>query len=113
MGPKTLQALKESIAHWERAVADKNEPVGVFHCALCRMFNPQSGSDNNWGTSDILEEDRCIGCPVYEHTERQCCANTPWESIEDELDCCNDGSEAFRAAAQVELDFLRSLLPNE
>jgi hypothetical protein len=109
MDAETLKALKKSIKHWEgNAKADHVELAFVtsYHCALCDKF--------------LVEcDDLCIGCPVADKTEQPCCEGSPWEAAYNAR-CYwyikpNDIArrDAFRAAAQAEVDFLKSLLPKE
>jgi len=113
MNPEILDALNDSIAHWERLASGKrkpNESVGIYDCALCRMFNKHSedGSDT-----------RCKGCPVKEKTGIRFCKATPFvraEEITEDLEIYDSPEEAmnsseFKEAAQEELEFLKSLLP--
>lgn len=107
MTPEALTALKDSIAHWERKVADpENEPIGRKSCALCIQFI----------------EDGCVGCPVKSRTGRKNCEGTPYIDVSNaqwEFEHGYVPLEAyiyiniFRAKCQLELDFLKSLLPKE
>jgi hypothetical protein len=109
MNHTTLTALKQSIAHWERLVSGNrlsNEYIGIYDCALCLKFF----------------DDGCVGCPVYEKTGEPFCDGSSFMQAhniiyilrlkglfkQEALD-----SPEFKAAAQEELDFLRSLLPTE
>jgi len=95
----TLKALLQSIEHWERLASGKrlnDEVVNRVWCALCTEF---------WDGGD------CAMCPVREKTGKATCSNTPygdaWYAAKiDGLD-----STKFKEAAQKELDFLKSLLP--
>ncbi|MDO6966935.1 hypothetical protein [Rhizobium alvei] len=96
MDERTLEALKASIANWERnAKVEKMEDakLGVINCPLCNMF---------W-------LDDCKGCPVAKNTGTRLCAKTPYHDAEDELE--NGNIESFRKAALAEVEFLKSLLP--
>jgi hypothetical protein len=103
MDAKTLEALKGSIAHWER-VRDGVEPSeGALNCDLCKAFP------------------RCDdGCPVAAKTGRIDCQNTPYWNFCHAAEHTEEGesyqmwarSDTAKAAAQAELDFLRSLLPD-
>lgn len=101
MDARTLKALKSSIEHWEANVAAETWPdvtTGADHCKLCLTF-----------------ED-CEGCPVLERTGRGACENTPYSKAYFAWKRWRLGTgsrEAFRTAAQAEIDFLRSLLPTE
>ena len=107
MDKETEAALRESIKHWEENVAAKKvEDTGVAasDCALCIKF---------------FDDGLCNGCPVKQHTSRVRCKETPFYRawIAENNWFVNPGSEkaaaAFKAAAQEELDFLKSLLPKE
>ena len=106
MEEKTLVALKKSIEHWEKNAAPGDHPVSTKakDCALCGLF--------------FWEED-CAGCPVYQRTGREGCHGSPyWSVVDAKLELCADESKGrlrkkLREAAQKELDFLKSLLPEE
>ena len=98
MNAETLDALRASIAKWERnAVVEHlaDATMGSEDCPLCVLFNPAS----------------CEGCPVFEETELDCCESTPYD------DACKarwlGDIDGFEAAALAEVNFLRSLLPAE
>lgn len=104
MDAATLEALKKSIEHWDwNSKAEKPEDVrvGRTYCALCDLF---------WLYA-------CEGCPVLAKTTRKGCSLTPYETALDEYQVWIDNPEYsgfrrhFKAAAQAELDFLKSLLP--
>lgn len=101
MNPETLEALKQSIAHWERKVENPaKEPIGPLHCALCQMF--------------LYGDYECRGCPIFETTRMSCCGGTPYASVMDAEDAFSDGDislDQFREACRTELAFLKSLLP--
>lgn len=96
MNTATLEALKNSIAHWERLSSgtqvEGESPYGV-HCALCQEF---------------LKDHACTGCPVAKATGRDHCEGSPWYQAKAAW-----GSTHFSTAAAVELAFLKSLLPKE
>lgn len=106
MDPKTLRALKASIAHWEQnATAETfgEVRIGVSTCALCALFSRK----------------RCAKCPVRLATGVIGCSRSPYDNASDarsewEHDPGNPTfAEAFRAAARKEVEFLKSLLPAE
>ncbi len=115
MNPETLEALKMSIAHWERLASGKRqegEEVSVWQCALCAVFQIPIESNDQ----------KCVGCPVFEKTMQQFCRGTPFvtaEALADSPDPDDEAnrdyldSEEFQDAAQKELEFLKSLLPKE
>ena len=109
MDERTLTALQGSIAKWEHVVNGTGPESGADNCPLCDMFGPS-----------------CPGCPIHETTGNGC-QNDQWHNwcdhvemhmgdidINDEdcLDFYVQCPECVRLA-QAELDFLRSLLPEE
>lgn len=102
MTDAALQALKDSIAHWERmatGTAHPDETPTGYNCPLCQLF------------CIGLENNRCIGCPVYQKTGEKLCSDTPYDQArhawhEHEID-----SPQFKQAALAEVEFLKSLLP--
>ena len=117
MKPGTLQALKRSIAHWNRLYIGKRrrgsngelEDAGGDHCALCKRFDYSPGS--KLCTREDGEE-----CPVKIRTGQSCCSQTPWRAASRAVDrryYMRDRSAKNKAAIKKELDFLKSLLPKE
>lgn len=105
MDAKTLQALRESIEHWERLAGGNAMPgewIYTTDCALCKMFLAPYGDD----------DDACLGCPVMTHTGKQFCYNTPWLAACVQFQAIGINSEQFKVAAGVQLQFLKSLLPD-
>lgn len=101
MNDKTLQALRASIAHWERMRdgTTNEEPVSD-ECALCQRFKPNCVN---------LETDEL--CPVFNATLHRGCHGTPFNDAYDAF-YWHD-RERWKRAAQREIDFLKSLLPND
>jgi len=111
MDAETLEALKGSIAKWEGIVAGIDVDRGARNCPLCQKY-PNLG---------------CDGCPVAERTGYANCSDTPYQSQwmrlkEPDVSGCGCASckgervaltDVARAAAQAEVDFLRSLLPRQ
>lgn len=106
MDAKTLEALKGSIAKWEKIVAGNGGDEGEDNCPLCKVFL-------------VGQKTICIGCPVFASTGAHGCLGSPyenWVTLNCEYDS-DDGDPWFAdtpeliAAAQAELDFLKSLLP--
>lgn len=108
MDKKTLKALKDSIAKWERntqAITPYGASISADDCPLCDLFFRDRGGPYS-----------CRGCPVAECTGRAICNGTPyedavrarraWTYMKDE-----QSREVFVKAAQEEVDFLKSLLP--
>lgn len=111
------QAIKESIAHWERMrdgkrikiVLDLEEPSSG-DCALCDYEYTQKVDEHESGTR---WKDPCVFCPVYEKTGLAHCSGTPylkalmfWRAMPDK----DNPTPEFKAAAQEEIGFLRKLL---
>jgi hypothetical protein len=98
MNTKTLKALNDSIAHWERMRDNPNgeDRPGRRQCALCGLFN------RNFA-------DGCAGCPVKAKTGEVGCAGTPYEHANAIFGF--GANRSWRKAAQAEINFLKSLLP--
>ena len=103
-----IEALRESIKHWERLSTGKRRPsenVGRCDCSLCSLFNRE----------DIPYQFKCLDCPVYQHTGQMFCEGTPFIRAQEIAEDCEkdeplDTAE-FKEAAAEELEFLKSLLP--
>ena len=93
MDEKTLKALKDAIEDWED-IRDGELDLSVHDCPLCKLFQLDIWDRRHW----------CCGCPIFKVTGQILCDGTPFE---DYLD--NETPEN----AQHEIDFLRSLLPEE
>lgn len=93
MDPKTLIALRGSIAKWQAIVDGTGEDHGTANCPLCAMF--YAGRDD------------CAGCPVRAHTGQPNCEDTPYMDYIEAV----EQSDADRVA-RAELAFLTSLLPD-
>lgn len=106
MDAKTLEALKASIAKWERnAEAERPDDVliGARDCPLCRIFHWAFGGND------------CKGCPIYDAGHHGC-EKTPYAAADtafEEWQYGNGKLSDFRAAARDEVSFLKSLLPEE
>lgn len=105
MDAETLEALRGSIAKWKAIVEGTGYDAWGANCPLCRLF--------------IHPIDDCMGCPVYEKAGgKRHCAGTPyvnWNrlfSAEVPAARRRANDENRKAAAQAELDFLISLLPD-
>jgi hypothetical protein len=105
MEAKTLEALKASIAKWEKnAVAKtaKEYRIGWENCPLCLLFI----------------DDHCAGCPI-EKVGSKGCLGTPYDEAEEihEMWLKKSGSIALAKSATAiaidEVAFLKSLLPSE
>lgn len=112
MDEKTRAALEASIQHWRENV-NAASPDGVSvhgkDCALCRVF---------------LDSGNCAGCPVRRASGKKLCRGTPYVAAVsarakwaaafwrgDHAASLDARRKQWRAAAQAELDFLISLLP--
>lgn len=102
MDVKTLEALKGSIAKWEGIVAGKRLDGGVRDCPLCEMFYLKSSTG-------------CLNCPVAIVAKDDGCRNTPyvdeWMTVGGIARTAD--TPARKNAALAELEFLKSLLPND
>ena len=103
MDKRTSDALEGSIKHWEENVAaDTPYDASTYadSCALCGAFQ---GYDFD-----------CEGCPVSARANIGMCSETPYVDADAALkfwklspnESCK---QAWRTAAQAELDFLISL----
>lgn len=107
MDNATLKALKDSIAKWEgnTRVDDIDDALlGHKECPLCILF---------WSECHATS---CNGCPVKDRTGYGYCSDTPFDEVCIALDLMeNDGAPLsdFHKAARAEVDFLKSLLPEE
>lgn len=99
MDEQTCIALEGAIKKWEDIVAGTGIDRGGSNCPLCVIFL----------------EDACKDCPVRVKTGHPQCRTTPWiqwVSATMGMDFPRRvTNERQRAAAQAELDFLRSLRP--
>lgn len=100
MNKKTLTALRGSIAKWERILAGDEGDSGSDNCPLCHLF---------------LSYSECRGCPVAARTGKSLCMDTPydaWLALDTTIDSPTFAeTDEQKVAAQAELDFLKSLLP--
>lgn len=100
MTKRALTALKKSIKHWEEMAKNgwENEKPEGENCALCVEFS-----------IGLAYDKRCLKCPVKLKTGLVECCGTPFYEASkafmfDELD-------TFKYHAQLEVEFLKSLLP--
>jgi len=93
MNPETLQALKQSIEKWKGNASGLHMKIDT--CPLCVLFYRSQADD-----------DYCKSCPVSAHTKKALCLGTPFKDA-----TLASTLEEFRAAAQLEVEFLESLLP--
>ena len=103
MDAKTLEALKASIAKWERNAEAKTPGEFRTHandCPLCELFNHKP--------------DNCNGCPVKDKTGEKFCRRTPYVLADSANHAWRQGfgpQDRAHAAARDEVAFLKSLLP--
>ena len=101
MNAQTLKALKGSIRKWEEIVAGTGKDMGIYNCPLCVLFFER---DKDYSK-------RCIGCPVRKATGEPDCSGSPYDNWDYSNELYIPENEEATAAAQAELDFLKSLLP--
>ena len=109
-----LEALRESIDHWDRIASASPEPsdvLGMEGCSLCKLY-ACDGLMNRHSNKD------CIGCPVMLRTGKRYCRGTPYDEITDEqseewLLKKEVYDRKFYEVAAFESQFLRSLIPIE
>ena len=97
MDARTLEALKASIAKWEKnaVIEDLDDAtMGPMDCPLCCLFHSNG----------------CVGCPVSSEGHHQC-DGTPYDAASRAWR--NDKLEDFIGATRAEVAFLKSLLPPE
>lgn len=90
------KALEESIAKWESIASGDNKEIPCSdNCPLCAAYQ----TDN----------EKCFDCPVYKRTGKHLCLGTPYSLAIDKR--CEFGvhSTKYLAAAQLEVEFLKSL----
>ena len=111
MNAETLEALKGSIEHWERLVDFENNPFEEpfsDQCALCAMFfGPCEKPDDREGN------ERCRGCPVFLKTGKILCRKTPYPNAALFFNYRFRDGATFKRHAEMELEFLKSLLPED
>ncbi len=94
MDKDTLEALKGSIKKWEGIVKGTVSEQGADNCPLCKMF------------------EECEECPVQEHTGQDHCDDTPYYNAHTATNQNRYAvTEEAKRLAQLEVDFLESLLP--
>lgn len=107
LSKRALHGLKSSIKKWEGIVAKKEIDYGPDNCDLCKLY---------WLTE-------CKSCPVYKKTFTKGCNDTPYKEWDDHHEMKhgeieNEGGMENQCPicmklAKKELQFLKSLLPNE
>lgn len=113
MSDEALSALRKSIQHWEEVMENPGgASIGADSCALCLQFNPYitnrdlvaAVEDRNSGANE-----NCQRCPIAQKTGQAFCGDTPYYTYVGKRWTAT--VEELRAAAQSEVDFLKSLLP--
>lgn len=100
MDERTLEALKGSIAKWQAIVDGVGRDLGGDNCPLCQIHDAE-----------------CNGCPVAEKVGDTHCNGTPYYSFQNARKETNSNGTGYlhtqssRRAAEAELRFLKSLLP--
>ena len=108
MNPQALNALRESISHWEAMRDDWRSSVpNSENCALCRVYNHRENA--------IFD---CLGCPITNATGYRYCVNTPYEAARKlrrhlHSDSTSEQLAQWHKAATAEIEFLKSLVPTE
>lgn len=104
MDDKTLSALRGSISKWRAIVDGTGADEGASNCPLCEAFYDNEDED----------VEICFGCPVAQARMIEC-GDTPywiWRELFGRHDFPLRAKTTYqKAAAQAELDFLISLLP--
>lgn len=108
MQKTSSEALELSIEKWKRNTLVQNPDDAEIKgdsCPLCAIFNQP----------EMLDEEKCFGCPVFENTQLQDCEDTPWQQTRRTLKVWRTNPlntnrrDAFHRAAQIEVEFLESL----
>ena len=102
---QAVAALHDSIAHWERLATGRErdgEEPGPADCECCQRFLS-------------YKDGACLRCPVAIRSGAPGCGATPFVEADDAWEqWMGDGldvsEQAFRAAAQLELEYLRETL---
>lgn len=100
MNAEKLEALRGSIAKWQRIATGQGVNNGATDCPLCQLYNsPLSATSYD-----------CEGCPVKQKTGQIGCKGSPyWKFWEADVPGASPGY--LRGLAAAERDFLISLLP--
>jgi len=111
MDAETLEALRGSIRKWEEIVAGTGTDEGPINCPLCQRFNKL------FLKQEYTYPNMCTGCPVSNFTGLHGCDGTPYEDLEnldpDAFDSDEDFERRTYELQQREVEFLKSLLPQE
>jgi len=99
---KDIRLLTMCKTHWmqdnRHAAAYREIKIDSLSCALC---------------AEYLKQCECNGCPIFEHTGKPLCIDTPWVKVKELLQqwLCDDKKPVnFELSVQKEIDFLDMLL---
>ena len=110
MDKEMLEALQASIVKWEentKVISTEEAKIWGDTCPLCEISSRRM-------TYEM--ESPCEACLVYERTGQVECGGSPWYSTLFYWRAVADGTRPlsdFHSAAQKEVDFLISLLPED
>lgn len=88
MDAKTLEALKASIAKWERNAEARSPDAVRFDladCPLCQVFHPYFGGPD------------CAGCPVNDAGHWRC-GGSPYDAVDGAINAWMGGGGKVAAA---------------
>ncbi len=72
---ETIQAIRGSLAHYERILIGEDEPIDMYNCSLCERF--YVGGCQRRATGEQ--------CPLD-----NCDAESPWDALFDHTQECGD-----------------------
>lgn len=106
MKKKTLEALHGSIKEWENIVDGDGVDLGTLNCPLCERFSSaicSTPSRKEKCPASIWPASGCVDTPYHD-----------WDLYFVDYPICKREvtSSETKRLAQAELDFLKSLLPN-
>lgn len=112
MKPETLTALQGSIEKWQAIVDGTGEDNGSLNCPLCVRFLGEIGDCQIYADDESLDE----ACPVAIRANDTGCSGTPymtWNGLAPDFGRAPRIADTpeRKAAALAELNFLKSLLP--
>ena len=97
MSKRSEIALDKTIKHWIKDIKEKNQPIRVSTCPLCRLYN----NDINCGNVD------CCPCPINVKVKGIGCGNNePLKKYERYYKRENEPKR--KRLAQNEIDFLQT-----
>jgi len=111
MDKETRMALEASIRHWEANLATDDPHQASYSyldCALCQLFDNEDEVDDEGNPLDV-----CFKCPVMQATGESGCRNTPYARARVAISAWRRGAPKPVAEIQAEIDFLKSLLPED